>query len=669
MQLTRLTCALALALPLNALGAPKSGIDLSNFDTSIRIQDNLYAAVNGGWEKKTEIPADRTSWGAFQQLRDQSEQQVRGIIETAAKQDDANARQIAALYGSFMDQAQVEQLGSKPLKPLLEQIAAIKNQAGLLTALGQWQSRGVRLPLRISVNQDSKDATRYLLDIRQGGLGLPDRDYYSEPDARMAAARNAYKTYLQALLMLDGETAQDAGAKADAVIALEGRLAQAQWSKVDNRDPEKTYNKLDRAGLKALAPQLDWDAFLAAADAGQATEANISQPDYISTLAKLLQSEPLPLWRDYLRIRVLDGYAPYLSSPFADASFNYHDQALTGAKQPRPRWKRGVEIVERNLGEAVGQLYVAQYFPPQAKQKMQTLVDNLLKAYGQSIDKLEWMSPATKQAAQAKLANYTVKIGYPKRWRDYSELTIKRDDLLGNVLRGHQFDYARELAHLGQPIDRDEWGMTPQTVNAYYNASLNEIVFPAAILQAPFFDAEADDAVNYGGIGAVIGHEISHGFDDEGSMFNGQGNLQNWWQASDKAAFGKLADRMVAQYSQYQPIAGRYVNGKLTLGENIADLSGLQIAHKAYLLSLDGKPAPTLDGYTGEQRFFIGFAQVWRNKTREARLLQQLTTGPHSPSTLRPIGAAVNSDAFMEAFNVKQGDGMFKPTSERIRIW
>ncbi|QNM96167.1 M13 family metallopeptidase [Chitinimonas koreensis] len=670
MQLTRLAGAIALALPLCVFAAPKSGIVRDNFDPSVRIQDDLYAAINGGWEKRTEIPADRISWGAFHELRDLSEQRVREIVEQAASdRDDPAARQIADFYASFMDEARADQLGVAPLKPLLDQIAAAHDRAAVVRLLGQLQPAAIGLPLRVRVDQDSKDSSRYLLELRQGGLGLPDRDYYTEKDARFVAARAAYRNYLVTLFTLDGDTAAQAAKRADTVFALEAKIAKVQWSKVDNRDPEKTYNKLDRAGLKRLTAKFDWDAFLAAAGAAKVAEANLAQPSYARALATLLASEKPAAWRDYLRARALDGYAPFLSKPFVDASFVFHDQTLTGAKELRPRWKRGVALVEGGLGESVGKRYVAKYFPPAAKQKMETLVGNLLKAYAQSIDKLAWMSPATREQAHAKLANYMVKIGYPEQWRDYDALTVQAGDLVGNVQRSARFDYDYELARLGRPVDRAEWGMTPQTVNAYYNPSLNEIVFPAAILQPPFFDAEADDAVNYGGIGAVIGHEISHGFDDQGSKFDGRGNLRNWWQEQDRQAFGGLTARLVAQYGRYEPLPGRFVNGKLTLGENIADLSGLQIAYKAYRLSLEGKPAQTIDGFDDDQRFFIGFAQVWRSKTRDERALQLLTIDPHSPSHFRPIGAAVNSDAFAAAFGVKQGDRMYKPESERIRIW
>jgi putative endopeptidase len=669
MQFNCLTCALFLSMPLAAFAAPKSGIDQSNFDNSVRIQDDIYTAVNGGWEKKTEIPADRTTWGAFSELRDLSELRVRGIVEAAAGHKDASARQIAAFYGAFMDEARAEKLGNKALKPLLTKLDAIKDKPALIKAFGSLQSLGVNLPVRLGVDQDAKESTRYLLQVAQGGLGLPDRDYYTEQDPRFVKARDAYKTYLVTLFTLNGTQGDAATQRADRVIELEAKLAKAQWSKVENRNPQKTYNKFDRVALKTLTPTLDWVALLHAAEADKAQDLNVVQPSYMQALAGLIDSEAIAVWQDYLQVRTTDHFAPFLSKAYVDASFAFHDQALTGSKELRPRWKRGVELVENNLGEAIGKQYVAQYFPQTAKVKMEALVGNLMKAYAQSIDQLGWMSPATKAKAQEKLASYAIKIGYPSKWRDFSALKVKPDDLVGNVVAGTQFNYRFDLAHLGKPIDRTEWGMTPQTVNAYYNPSMNEIVFPAAILQPPFFDAEAEDAVNYGGIGAVIGHEISHGFDDTGSQFDAQGNLKSWWIDADRQAFTGLTERLVNQYNSYQPIAARFVNGKLTLGENIADVSGMQIAFKAYKLSLNGKAAEVLDGFTGDQRFFIGFSQIWRNKTRDERTLQLLTIDPHSPSRFRPIGAAVNSDAFESAFGVKEGDGMYKSPEDRIRIW
>ncbi|GAB3252811.1 M13 family metallopeptidase [Chitinimonas naiadis] len=669
MQFKHLALAIALALPFPAL-AITSGIDKSHFDPSVRFQDNLYLAVNGAWVKTAEIPADRTWSGAFSDLRDLSEARVREIIEQAAGKaaTDPEARRIADFYQSFMDEAAVEQAGLAPLQAKLDQLAKIADAAALTVELGKLQRLGVSLPFNIAVSVDAKDSSRYLLDVGQNGLGLPNRDYYLQKDARMVKARAAYVDYLVTLYKLAGNDAAAAKKKAAAVMALETKLAKVQWSAVQNRDPEKTYNKLDIAGLNKTADKFDWQAFLTATESG-ATEVNLNQPSYATGAAKLIAAEPVAVWRDYLAARTLDRYAPVLPKAFVEAHFRFHEQAISGAKEIKPRWKRGVALIESNLGEDVGKQYVARYFPAEAKAKMDTLVGNLIKAYAQSIDKLAWMSPATKTQAQDKLAKYAVKIGYPTQWRDYSGLEVKAGDLIGNFGRGAEFAYRFDIGHLGKPVDRSEWGMTPQTVNAYYNPSMNEIVFPAAILQPPFFDANADDAVNYGGIGAVIGHEISHGFDDQGSRFDGNGNMREWWQDPDRKAFSGLTARLVSQYNGYSPIQGRFVNGQLTLGENIADLSGLQIAYKAYHLSLEGKDAPTLDGFSGDQRFFIGFAQVWREKVREQARLQWLVVDPHSPSNFRAVGAAVNSDAFHAAFGTKQGDGMFKPESERIRIW
>ncbi|HEY9101987.1 M13 family metallopeptidase [Chitinimonas sp.] len=669
MQFKHLALAVALALPFPAL-ALTSGIDKQHFDPAVRIQDNLYLAVNGGWQKTAEIPADRTWSGAFSDLRDLSEARVREIVEQAAGRaaTDPEAKRIADFYQSFMDEAAVEKTGLAPLQPLLAELAGINDKAALTSQFGKLQRLGVSLPFNIGVNVDAKDSSRYLLDVGQNGLGLPDRDYYLQKDARMVKARAAYVSYLQTLFTLAGNDAATAKKKAAAVMALETKLAKVQWSTVQNRDPEKTYNKLDLAGLTKTAPQFDWQAFVAATGTG-VTEVNLNQPSYAQNAAKLIAGESVAVWRDYLVARTLDRYSPVLTKAFVDANFAFHQQAIAGAKEIKPRWKRGVALIESNLGEDVGKQYVARYFPAEAKAKMDTLVGNLIKAYAQSIDKLAWMSPATKAQAQEKLSKYAVKIGYPSKWRDYSGLEVKAGDLIGNFTRGAEFAYRYDIGHLGKPVDRSEWGMTPQTVNAYYNPNMNEIVFPAAILQPPFFDANADDAVNYGGIGAVIGHEISHGFDDQGSRFDGNGNMREWWQDPDRKAFSGLTARLVSQYNGYSPLQGRFVNGQLTLGENIADLSGLQIAYKAYHLSLEGKDAPVMDGYSGDQRFFIGFAQVWREKVREQARLQWLVIDPHSPSNFRAVGAAVNSDAFHAAFGTKPGDGMFKPEAERIRIW
>ena len=507
----------------------------------------------------------------------------------------------------------------------------------------------------------------------QSGTTLPDRDYYLKKDEpKFADACQALVEYIAELLGAAGVMDNENLAKQ--ILELETSFAQNQWSRVELRDPEKRYNKYAVGDLDQLGSNFDYQAFLGALHVGEIHEINVVTPSFFEAFDKLFAETPLDVWKAYLQFKVLDAAAPYLSKQFADAHFHFHDAVLGGAAEQRPRWRRAVEAVagEGNfgaLGEAVGKLYVEKYFPPEYKQRMQTLVGNLLKAFDNSIDNLTWMTDETKIRAKEKLGKITTKIGYTNKWRDYSALRIDPDDLMGNMIRSHEVEYNRMIDKLGKPIDREEWGMTPQTVNAYYNPNKNEIVFPAAILQPPFFNPDADDAVNYGGIGAVIGHEISHAFDDQGSQYDGDGNLNNWWTEKDAAAFKALTEQLVAQYDGYQPLPEHSVNGKLTLGENIADLSGLSIAYKAYQLSLNGQPAPVIDGFTGPQRFFIGWSQVWRRKYRDSEMMRRLKIDPHSPSYFRANGPVMNIDAFYKAFDVKPGNALYKPEDERIRIW
>lgn len=648
----------------------KSGVEKQYFDPSVRIQDNIFLAVNGTWIKNTPIPADKGRFGAFDILRDTSETRTRMIIEDAAAKKQAKGSEgekIGMLYNSFMDEATVERLGIKPLAADLKKIAAIKTTKDIAKVMGEMQTAQINGPLRLDVNQDAKDSTRYQTDVRQGGLGMPDRDYFLKDDPRFKAARDAYVVYLTTLFKLAGEKAPEAAAAS--VMKLETALAQIQWTKVENRNPEKTYNKKTPADLAKLTPEFDWATYLTAGHVGKISDLNLNQPSYAVGLGKLIASEPIAVWQAYLKARLLDDAAPALPKAFVDARFEFRGKTLTGTKENQPRWKRSVAAVENGMGEAIGQIYVAKYFPPASKAKMDELVGNLLKAFKVSIDGLTWMSPTTKVQAQRKLSTFMPKIGYPKKWQSYAKLEIKPDDLYGNLTRTARFAHQFSVDKLGKPIDRDEWGMTPQTVNAYYNPSLNEIVFPAAILQYPFFSQDVDDAVNYGGIGAVIGHEVGHGFDDQGSQFDADGNLKNWWTEEDRKAFTQLTSKLVAQYNAYEPLPGKNINGELTLGENIGDLSGLQIAFKAYRLSLNGKEAPAIDGMTGNERFFYGFAQVWRSVMRDEMMLNRLVSDPHSPGNYRPVGSASNSDAFHETFNLKPGDKMYKPEAERIRIW
>jgi putative endopeptidase len=653
----------------NATAGAELGLDKSGMDTSVRPQDDLFLAMNGTWVKNTEIPADKASWGTFYQLRELSDQRVKSIIEELASKPQPagtiNAK-IGDFYSSYMDTAAIDAAGTKPLEPFKAQLAGVKNKKDLVLLMGKWVSF-TDMPMNLGVGPDAKDPTIYSAGSFQGGLGLGDRDYYLKSDARFAKARDAYVTYLRTILTLDGD--KNAVMHARAVMALEMKIAKEQWSQEANRDPVKAYNPMTIQELSVKAPGIDWKEYLEAGDLPNPAFVSISQPSYTWALAKLIKAEPLDVWKAYMRVRMLDGAANVLPAGFREASYQFHDVAITGVKQDKPRWQRGVSTLNNSMGEAIGQVYVAKYFPPAYKARMVELVDNLLKTYSTSIDNLTWMSATTKVEAHAKLAKYGVKIGYPDVWRDYSALEVKAGDPLGNSVRAAEFEYRRQAVRNGRPVDRTEWGMTPQTVNAYYDPTKNEVVFPAAILQPPFFDMKADDAVNYGAIGAVIGHEISHGFDDQGSQYDGDGKLRNWWTPEDRKAFESITSRLDAQYSAYEPLAGTHLNGKLTMGENIADLSGLQISYKAWKTTLGGKPSAVIDGLTGEQRFYYGFSQVWRGKVRDERTLQLVVIDPHSPPRFRADGAAINSDGFHDAFGTKPGDKMWKAPADRLRLW
>jgi putative endopeptidase len=577
-----------------------------------------------------------------------------------------NAQKVDDVYRSYLDVAAIDQAGLAPIAASLQDVDSVKDVGMLVGLMGHWQGI-VRTPLAVGADPDLDDPGVYIGELQQSGLGLPDRDYYLKGDERYLKVRVAYKDYLVKLFTLSGDA--DAAAHADQVVALETKIATVQWARDMMRDPKLAHNPKTPAERAALAPGFDWATFEAQAQLPAGKIVVVRQPTYVAALAGLLQSEPLPTWRLYLKARRLDAAAQVLPAAFRDASYQFHDVAVAGVKQEQPRWQKAVAQVNGALGEATGQLYVARYFPPAYRARMQALVANLMQAYSISIDGLAWMSPVTKKAAHEKLSKYGVKIGYPDNWRDYSALVIRPGDALGNSDRADAFDYRRELVRVGGKVDRTEWGMTPQTINAYYSGNKNEIVFPAAILQPPFFNVQADDAVNYGAIGAVIGHEISHGFDDKGSQLDGDGRLRNWWTDDDRKAFEAVTSRLVAQYSAYEPLPGQHLNGKLTLGENIADLSGLQIAYKAWKISLGGKPSPVIDGLTGEQRFIYGFAQVWRSKTRDERALQLLTIDPHSPGQFRADGATINADAYHDAFGTQPGDKMWKAPADRIRLW
>jgi putative endopeptidase len=646
-----------------------SGLDRAGMDPAARPQDSLFFAMNGAWLKNTPIPADKADYGTFTMLEDLSNERVKAIVEGLAGKPQAPGSagaKIGDFYAGFLDTKAIDAAGMAPVAPWLAQVDAIKTRADLVRLMGEWVSF-VDLPLNLGVGPDAKDPGVYSAGTSQGGLGLGQRDYYLKPDARFAKARTAYREYLRKLLAAAGS--KNATVEAAAVMGLETRLAKVQWTPEANRDPVKTYNPMTLEALAAKAPGIDWKAYFAAGDLADPPFVSITQPSYTWALAQLLKSQPLDVWKAYLRVRLVDTVALELPAGVRDARFQFRGVALQGTTTDRPRWERGVELLGDAMGEAVGQQYVAEYFPPAYKARMVELVDNLMKAYSTSIDGLTWMSPKTKLEAHAKLAKYTVKIGYPDAWRDYSALEVKAGDPVGNAVRATRFEYHRQAVRNTRPVDRTEWGMTPQTVNAYYDPTKNEIVFPAAILQPPFFDMKADDAANYGAIGAVIGHEISHGFDDQGSQFDGDGKLRNWWTAEDRKAFDAITSKLDAQYSAYEPLPGVHVKGRLTMGENIADLSGVQIAYKAWKISLGGKPSPVIDGLTGEQRFYYGFAQAWREKLRDEYMLRLVTTNPHSPPQYRADGASINADGFHEAFATKPGDKMWKAPADRLRLW
>jgi putative endopeptidase len=660
-----LTVSIADTVP----AAPATGLDRSGMNPAIRPQDDLFGAMNGTWLDHTPFPPDKAEYGLINQLRDKSDERVRNLIEEASTGKapaDSALGKVATFYRAYLDTEAIDRAGSTGLSAWVHQIDAVDDQAKVAQWVGRAQGT-FGAPFALLVGPDYKHPDRYVLTIWQSGLGLPNRDYYLKDDQRFAAARTAYATYLQTLLRAIGDP--DPAAGAQDVMAFERRLAQAQWEPENNRDPDKTYNPIEISQLPKQSPGFDWDAFLQAADVKQVSGLVVAQPTYATAAAQAIRDTPLPTLKRYLKARWLDAEADTLPKAFRDARFEFRGKALRGLEREQARWQKAVIAVDAALGEAVGQVYVAHYFPADSKARALVLVNNLIAAYRESIDGLSWMTDATKQHAREKLAKYTLKIGYPDQWRDYSKLQIIEGDALGNDLRAGRFEYDRQAARIGQPVDRAEWEMTPQTVNAYYQKSRNEIVFPAAILQPPFFDPTVDDAANYGAIGAVIGHEISHGFDDQGSKFDGDGLLHSWWTEQDRSAFDALGARLVQQFGRYEPIPDHKVNGRLTLGENIADLSGLQIAFKAYRHSLAGQVAPVIDGLSGDQRFFLAWAQAWRGKTREARQLELLTVDPHSPRRFRANGAAVNHDAFHAAFGTKPGDAMYVAPEDRIRIW
>lgn len=655
-------------------GAPEatlgSGLAVNNIDTSVRPQDDFYRFVNNGWLKSTPIPADKSNYGAFTRLFDQSLDRLKSIMEESAAAKAApgsETQKVGDFYKSYIDTERLETLGLTPTESAFKEVDAITSKAALARWFARSQRLGAGSPLLFSVNQDQKDPTHYIGYLTQGGLGLPDRDYYFKDDEPGKAIRAAYLKHIETMFTYAGFA--DPAAGAQKIYALEEKLAKGQWTQVENRDPQKTYNKVETAKLSTLTSDYEWKDFMNGLGIAGQSAVIVQQPTYITAFGEAMKSGSLDDWKLYAKWRVLTSAASYLSKKFDDEDFSFNRKTLTGAQQPEPRWKRAAQDMDGLMGEAVGKIYVQKYFPPEAKARMEKLVQNLLAAYAQSIRSLDWMTPETIQAAETKLSKFTYKIGYPDHWRDYSALQIKPDDLLGNIQRAVEFEYNRNLNKLGKPIDRSEWGMTPQTINAYYNPVMNEVVFPAAILQPPFFDMNGDDAVNYGAIGAGIGHEIGHGFDDSGSQFDGDGDLRNWWTDKDRKEFDARTGKLVDQYNSFEPLPGEHVNGKLTLGENIGDLGGLSIAYKAYKLSLNGKEGPVLDGYTADQRFFMGWARIWARLYRDEDLRRRLVTDPHSLSEYRCNGVVRNIPAFYTAFGVKEGDKLYLKPEDRVKIW
>jgi neprilysin/putative endopeptidase len=653
--------------------AARSGIDLSYVDTDTRPQDDLFGYVNGRWLTEYEMPGDRATDGAFRLLHDRAEEQVRDLITGASEgaEPGSDEQRIGDLYLSFMDEQTVAARGVGPLHDELAVIDAATTPDELAAVLGGLQRTGVGGGTGVYVDTDSKNSSRYLVHLSQSGLGLPDESYYrDEQHAEILAAYPEHIAAMFAHVYGPGEHADTAAR----IVALETKLAAAHWDVVRRRDADLTYNLRTFVDLPTEAPGFDWAGWVTALGTTptDAAEVVVRQPDYLTAFAAAWSSEDFEDWKSWLRWRVINARAAMLTDDLVAENFEFYGRRLSGTEEIRERWKRGVSVVEGLMGDAVGRLYVERHFPPQAKERMDELVDNLREAYRVSINDLEWMTPQTRERALAKLDKFTPKIGYPKKWRDYSALVIDPADLYGNYQRGYAVGYDRELAKLGGPVDRDEWFMTPQTVNAYYNPGMNEIVFPAAILQPPFFDSEADDAANYGGIGAVIGHEIGHGFDDQGAKYDGDGNLVDWWTDEDRAEFGARTKALIEQYDQYVPRAlrdGHHVNGAFTVGENIGDLGGLSIALLAYRLSLRGAQAPVIDGLTGEQRVFYGWAQVWRTKSRDAEAIRRLAVDPHSPPEFRCNGVIRNMDAFYDAFDVSESDELYLDPHQRVRIW
>ena len=648
-----------------------AGVEINGFDKTVRPQDDLYRHVNGAWLAKTQIPADRGAYGGFYEAIDRTQDQLRGIVEAAAKAPDkapgSDQQKLGDFYAAFMDEARVNQIGKSPLEPELARVDRIATRTDLARHIARMMLLNVTTLIGGSVDGDAQDPKTAVLYLQQDGLGLPDREYYLKDDPKLKEYRAKYLAYITRMLTLAGQASPDAAARE--ILAFETRLARVHWTNVESRDAVKTYNKVTLQDLPKQFPGLDWDAWSQELGARDAKVVIVAQPSYFKAMASLVATLPVDRWKPYLKFHTANALAPYLSADFVEARFDFYGRTLQGVKEMLPRWKRAVNNLDSAMGELLGKVYVDRHFTPDAKARMERLVENLRAAFREGIDKLEWMGPETKKEAQAKLAAFRPKIGYPSKWRDYSKVEIKPDDLFGNMTRASLAESHYQIGKAGKPVDPEEWGMTPQTVNAYYNPVRNEIVFPAAILQPPFFDMSADDAVNYGGIGGVIGHEMGHGFDDQGRRYDSTGTLRDWWTSKDGEEFNRRAKGLVAQYSAMEALPGLKVNGELTLGENIGDLTGVTISYRAYQHSLEGREPPVIDGTTGTQRFFYGWAQAWRAKFRDDALRQQVMSNEHAPDMMRGNGPLPNVDAFYSTFSVKDGDKLFVAPERRVKIW
>jgi putative endopeptidase len=644
------------------------GVDLNALDRSVKPGDDFWRFVNGGWDKKTEIAADRTSAGAGVLLADEAERQVRAIVEDLARDPNASGnvgRQVGDFYASWMDEAGIEARGLAPLKPYLDRIASISDRSGLVRAFAE---PGTTAPVGLGILPDPADPTRYIAAAGQGGLGLPNRDYYLLAGAKYDAIRTAYRAYAVKMLQLAGIT--DAEARADRVIALETALAKIQWDPARQRDIKQIYNPMNRAQLAQLAPEFEWPAYMQASGLGNIDTVVAAEKSAIAETGKMLDSVPLSTWKDYLAFHFIRSHANALPKALDDANFDFYGRTLRGQPQQRDRWKRGVQLINGTLGEAVGRIYVQRHYPAESDRQMSELIANLRAGLEARIAASPWMDDATKAQARAKLTAFDPRIGHPAKYIDYSAMRVDRNDLLGNMVRSEQFQWNLQLSRLGKPVDRSLWDMTPQTVNAYYNPLMNQITFPAAILQPPYFDPKADPAVNYGAIGAIIGHEIGHGFDDQGRQFDPTGRIRDWWTPQSASQFELRAAAFGKQYDSYEPIVGTHINGKLTMGENIGDLGGIEMAYAAYrrYVAQHGEP-PVIDGLTGDQRFFIAYGQAWQSKIREGALRERLLSDPHSPPLFRVNGVVRNVDAWYKAFKVMPGDKLYLPAEQRVHIW